>query len=155
MNSTSNNQKKNFYEKLKEKKSANVLNEMFKFINTTIPEILNKTDDMSEVSLTVQDFITKCTVEYAKVWEIEFPNNRNAYVEICDGFESLITKSLYGLIMTRLGEYSKFQKLCVKYSFITFKHLGIEFNVDEFDLATQLKSKFYFIFYIFILFRFI
>lgn len=129
-----------FYAKLKEKKCANILNEMLSFINITIPDMLEQTE-MNEFSKQVQDFIHKCTCEFANIWEIEFPNNKFAYSEILDGFENLVTKSFYRIIMNNLGEDKKLPQLCNKYSFVSFKHLGIDFNVDEFDLANQLKSK--------------
>ena len=142
---SSNYQTINFFSKLKDKKSINILNDLFKFINSTFPEICDKTNDLSEISISVQDFISKSVNEFAKIWNIEFTNSQFAYSEICDGFENLITKSLYNGIMNIIGEDNKLEKLCRKYSFINIKHLGIDSPIDDFELATQVKSKILFI----------
>jgi hypothetical protein len=131
----------NFYSKLKEKRSQTILNEMLKFINTTFNEISENTNDPSDLSVIFQDFVSKFVNEFARTWEIQFTNIRNAYVEICEGFESLIMKSLYPKIMTLIGDDGKLDRLCRKFTFVSLKHLGIDCNVDEFELATQIKSK--------------
>jgi hypothetical protein len=131
----------NFYSKLKDKRSSAILNQMLKFIQTTFNEISQNTSDPSDLSVIFQDFVSKFVNEFARAWEIQFANVRNAYVEICEGFESLIMKCLYPKIMVIIGEDVKLDRLCRKFSFVSLKHLGIELNVDEFELATQIKSN--------------
>ncbi len=131
----------NFYSKLKDKRSHSVLNDLLKFINSKFAEICEATSDPSELSVIVQDNITKFVNEFAKTWDVQFPNSRFSYSEICDGFESLITKSLYARLMTLIGEDGKLERLCRKYAFVSLKQLGVDCNVDEFELATQIKSK--------------
>lgn len=131
----------NFYSKLKEKRSSSILNQMLKFINTTFNEISESTNDPSDLSVIFQDFVSKFVNEFARTWEIQFANIRNAYVEICEGFESLIMKCLYSKVMFLIGDDLKLDKLCRKFTFLSLKHLGIEMNVDEFELATQIKSN--------------
>jgi hypothetical protein len=43
--------------------------------------------------------------------------------------------------MTLIGEDGKLERLCRKYAFVSLKQLGVDCNVDEFELATQIKSK--------------
>jgi len=131
----------NFYSKLKEKRSSSILNQMLKFINTTFNEISESTNDPSDLSVIFQDFVSKFVNEFARTWEIQFANIRIAYVEICEGFESLIMKCLYSKVMFLIGDDLKLDKLCRKFTFLSLKHLGIEMNVDEFELATQIKSN--------------
>ena len=131
----------NFYSKLKEKRSSSILNQMLKFINTTYNEISESTNDPSDLSVIFQDFVSKFVNEFARTWEIQFANIRIAYVEICEGFESLIMKCLYSKVMFLIGDDLKLDKLCRKFTFLSLKHLGIEMNVDEFELATQIKSN--------------
>ena len=116
----------NFYAKLKDKKSSVILNELHKFVNTTFNELIEKIKDLSEIAIAVQDFISKLVNEFARLWQVEFPNSRNAYLEICDGFENLIMKSLYTQILSIIGEDNKLEKLYRKYSFLNLKHFGIE-----------------------------
>lgn len=130
----------NFYAKLKDKRSSVILQEVMNFISNSFSELLNNVGEMSEISIALQDFISKLVYEFANTWSIDFRNNKYAYQEICEGFESLITKSLYNQIMEYFVDDLQLQKLLKKYSFITLKHLGIEFNVDVFELANQIKS---------------
>lgn len=137
MNSTS----VNFYNKLKDKKSSNILSELYLFINTSFPTLMKEVNEISEVSSVFQDLISKFVNDFSKTWNIEFPNNRLAYVEICEGFENLITKTVYPQIIPLLEEDDRLEKLYKKFSFVTLKHLDLEINLDEFDFVIQLKSK--------------
>jgi hypothetical protein len=132
----------NFFAKIRDKKSEGIVNELYKFINVTF-QGYSQINDKSTISTAVQDFISEMINEFAKVWEVEFTNNGNAYKEICDGFEALIMKSLYSQILVSLGsgDEKKMEKLFRKYSFVSLKHLKIEQFVDEFELASQLKCK--------------
>jgi hypothetical protein len=131
----------NFFAKLRDKRSSLTVNELMKFVNVTFREQCEKLEDMNGLSLIFQDFITKSTMEFAKNWEIEFCNNKNSYIEICEGLEGLATKALFPLIIEKIKEDLKLERLIKKYSFISLKHLGIDFNnIDEFDLATQIRS---------------
>ncbi len=135
----------NLCKKLKDKKSNIIISEIYKFINKTFPELIEKIDDIEDISIAVQDFILQIVHDFAKTWDVEFTNHGNSYVDLSDGFESLITKSLYNQIMTLLSDRrdkKKLEKLIRKYSFVTFKHLGLEvLNIDEFELANKIKGN--------------
>ncbi len=131
----------NFYAKLKDKKSGKVLNDLHSFINNTFQGMTQKTKDVEEVALIVQDFIYKKVNEFAKLWEYDFTHSRFSYIQVCEGFEALITKSLYYQIFNLIPFDRNFNKLKAKYSFVSMSQLGIEYLSDEFELANQIKSK--------------
>ena len=139
MNST--NGLTNFYAKLKEKISGRILNDLFQFINVTFGEICGRIKNVEDISIVVQDFIYKKSNEFAKLWEFDFTNSKLYYNEICEGFESLVIKSLYNQIMSLMQVDGRFDKLKRKFSFVSLSNLRCDFQVDDFELANQIKSK--------------
>lgn len=135
----------NVFGKLRDKKSNIIMTTLYKFINEEIPQMINDKyiETIEQISLSIQDFILKKTHEFAKLWGIQFTANRYACIEITEAFENLVCKSLYNIIMglEKNEKCERNDKLLNKYSFLTLKHLQIEFSVDEFDLASKLKSK--------------
>jgi hypothetical protein len=140
-----NSQSIDFFHKLRLKKSELLVSELQNFINIKFTDICEESKNINMIAIAVQDFISKMIAEFAKIWKIEFTNNRPAYSEICDGFESLITKSLYYHLMNYFADEKKIEKLYRKYSFLNLKHLGFDFILDEFDLVTQLKRMIHFL----------
>jgi hypothetical protein len=131
----------NFFHKMRDKKSDCMIIELQSFINLKFSEICEQTNKIDMIAIAVQDFISKMTAEFAKVWRVEFTNNREAYVEISDGFESIVTKSLYYQLMEYFKDEKKIEKLYRKYSFINLRHLGFDFILDEIELVNQLKCN--------------
>jgi len=134
----------NVFGKLRDKKSNLIMTTLYKFINEEIPQMINDKyiDSIEKISLSLQDFILKKTHEFAKLWGIQYTANRYAVAEITGAFENLVCKSLYNAIMglENNEKCERNDKLLSKYSFLTLKHLQIEFSVDEFELASKLKS---------------
>jgi hypothetical protein len=132
------------FKKLNDKKSSEILNSLYKYLNEEIPEMLNQKylDTMEKISNNINDFILKKTHAFAKLWNIQFANDKNAFMEITDCYESLICKSLYNLIMNleKPELFEKNDKLLNKFSFLTLKHLDVNFEIDEFELSTKLKG---------------
>ena len=131
----------NFFHKMRDKKSDSLVNELQSFINFKFSEICDQTNKIEMIAIAVQEFISKMTPEFAKVWRVEFTNNRDAYGEITDGFESLVTKSLYYQLIEYFKDEKKIEKLYRKYSFVNLRHLGFDFILDEIELVTQLKCN--------------
>jgi hypothetical protein len=129
------------YSKLREKKAEGIVNEIFAFVNNTFPDQLNKSENAQLVSVAVQEFISKMTAEYAKVFSVQFTNCSSAYFDIVDAFESIVCKSLYYHLFNALGEDKRLDKAYRKYSFVNARHLGLDVIIDEFELITQLKCK--------------
>lgn len=145
-NEDNNNNKENdIFKKLNDKKSSEIMNSLFKYLNEEIPEMLKQKylDNMEKISYNIHDFILKKTHSFAKIWNIQFANDKNAFREISDSYESLICKSLYNIIMTleRNEQCERNDRLLNKFSFLTLKHLDINFEIDEFELSNKLKGN--------------
>lgn len=142
MNAFEYNNLTNFYSKLKDKKSNKILNDLFLFINTSFNEIIEKTKDVTQLSDILQDYICKKVNEFAKLWDYDFTHSKIFYLEFCEGFENLIFKSLYNKLFSLIPKETKFERLKRKYSFLNLLNLGIDLALDEFDIATQIKSTY-------------
>lgn len=132
------------FKKLNDKKSSELMNTLFKYLNEEIPGMLNENylDSMEKISYNIHDFILKNTHSFAKIWNIQFANDKNAFVEISDSYESLICKSLYNIIMSleKTENCERNDRLLNKFSFLTLKHLDLNFEIDEFELSNKLKG---------------
>ena len=51
--------------------------------------------EKKEVAKKVQEFVSKMVIQFARLWKVNILSNQNNYIEICDGFECIITKTLY------------------------------------------------------------
>ena len=129
------------YSKLKDKKSAGLMQDLFQFINLGFGELCERLKKPKDVADVVQDFINKKVNEFAKLWEFGFTNSREYYIEICEGFESLVMKSLYNPMMKLITKDESFDSIKQKYSFVSLSNLGLDCQIDEFELVTQIKSK--------------
>jgi hypothetical protein len=130
----------NIFNKLRDKKSNQIISEIYKFINTQFDEII-KSEKSNNIPTIIQDFIYTLTLDFIKSWDLEI-DRVLYYTEIVEGFESVILKSLYNKLFQIQPEDKKFDKICKQLSFVTLKHLGIEIIIDEFELANQMKCKY-------------
>jgi hypothetical protein len=87
----------NFFEKLKDRKSVNIQEEitkyilrLFRFIKKDFLEI-----DQETCSQKLQEKVSKLIIDFARLWKTDIVNKSEYYIEICDGFESILTKALY------------------------------------------------------------
>ncbi len=133
----------NIFQKLRDKKSNQIISEIYKFINTQFDEI-QKSEKPNNIPTILQDFIYTLTLDFIKCWDLE-TNRILYYTEIVEGFEALLLKSLYNKLFQITSEDQKFDKICKRISFVTLKHLGIEIIIDEFELANQMKCNIIFI----------
>jgi hypothetical protein len=51
--------------------------------------------DKTEIAKKIQDLVSKLIIDFAVLWRINIKSNQSHYMEICDGFESILTKALY------------------------------------------------------------
>ena len=51
--------------------------------------------EKKEVSEKVQDFVSKLIIDFSRIWKINLSSYPIYYKEICDEFESKVTKALY------------------------------------------------------------
>ena len=134
----------NVFGKLRDKKSNLIMTTLYKYINEEIPQMINDKyiQSIEQISLSIQDLILKKTHEFAKLWGIQFTANRYSFTEITEALENLVCKSLYNVIMLLENDEKseRNDKLLSKYSFLTLRYLQIEIAIDEFELASKLKS---------------
>jgi hypothetical protein len=128
----------NIFQKLRDKKSNQILLEIFNFINKQFDEII-KTEKSNNIPIIIQDFIYSLTLDFIKCWDLEV-DKVIYYAEIVEGFELLILKSLHNKLFQIQPEDTKFDKICKRFSFVTLKHLNVEIIIDEFELANQMKG---------------
>jgi hypothetical protein len=62
----------------------------FRFIKKDFYEI-----PQDSCSIKLQEKVSKLIVDFARLWKIDIVNKSDLYMEICDGFESILTKALY------------------------------------------------------------
>lgn len=84
-------------------------------------------------------------LDFARLWRVNFNANTSIYGEICDGFETIITKSLYNKIFCSTFQEKEddyqFEKLVKKFNFITPKHLDIDENaIDPLYIEVAVNS---------------
>jgi hypothetical protein len=134
----SDNNKINIFHKLRDKKSNGVITSLYNFINNQVDDII-KNEKVNDVSTIIQDYISSITIDFTKLWNLDYPSDQN-YVETVEGFEYLITKSVYPKLMNLFQDDAAFDKVVKRFSFVTLKHLDLDIFFDEFDLAGQLKQ---------------
>ena len=88
-----------FYEKLTFDKSKNILEQLKDFTLNQFPNICENISDFNEISDEFASFVSKLSLEFSKIWNIQLYIDRNWYKIIIDGFEDLLCNSLYDTIM--------------------------------------------------------
>jgi hypothetical protein len=132
----------NFFHKLREKTSNTIITELYNFINTQIDDILKK-EKISNIPTIIQDYISNITFDFVKAWDLADTikmSSVDIYIEIVEGFEALITKSLYAKLMNIFQEDTSFDKICKKFNFLSLKHLDLDILLDEFELEKKLRG---------------
>ena len=90
-----------FYTKLKSPQSSNILESIKSFIDKDFKGICDSSDDLNDISFQFQEYISKLTYDFAKVWKIEFYEEKSIYSNIINGFENILCKVLYKKILNQ------------------------------------------------------
>ena len=99
-----------------------------------------------ELSKKIQDKITELIELYIKIFNINLEEDENGYEEICDGFESIITKKLFNYIFSInkediINDYNLDLKIR-DFSFIKPEHLEIKNEIiNDIYIETAINSK--------------
>lgn len=99
-----------------------------------------------ELSKTIQNKITELIELYIKIFKINLEEDENGYEEICDGFESIITKKLFNYIFSTnkqdiINDYNIDLKI-KQFSFIKPEHLEIKNEIiNDIYIDTAINSK--------------
>ena len=133
-----------FYEKLTFDKSKNILEQLKDFTLNQFPKICKNLSDFNEISEEFSSFVSKLTLEFAKIWNIQLYIDRNWYKIIIDGFEDLLCNSLYDTIMNLFPfddenkiNYDLYNNIILK----TFKINDYDYQSHKDEIQLQI-SKF-------------
>ena len=122
-----------FYEKLTFDKSKNILEQLKDFTLNQFPKICKNLSDFNEISEEFSSFVSKLTLEFAKIWNIQLYIDRNWYKIIINGFEDLLCNSLYDTIMN-LFPFDDENKINYDlYNNITLK----TFKINDYDYQSH------------------
>ena len=133
-----------FYEKLTFDKSKNILEQLKDFTLNQFPNICENISDFNEISDEFASFVSKLSLEFSKIWNIQLYIDRNWYKIIIDGFEDLLCNSLYDTIMNLFQfdddnsiNYDLYNNITLK----TFKINDYDYQSHKDEIQLQI-SKF-------------
>ena len=123
------------YDKLKDNRSIPIQNIIKTFIFDEFPKLATQIDKKA-LGQKFQNFITKLITNFCQIWKIKLTyQSENLYHELCDNFETLLTKKLYNKIFCSTRSEKEedffFDHLLEQYQFITPKFLDIDENVID------------------------
>lgn len=120
-------------------KNSKIIKEIQYYINVFFPKQLKKLTNMSDISSSIQEFISEIAISYLAINNIEQPSLSQIENSI-EAFESLLIKALYSKLIQLLGDESKFDRLLHKYSFLSLSNFGIELPLKkQFEFAKHIK----------------
>lgn len=137
--------KTNFNERINSEEAQLIKENLANFILIDFPSYQNKYT-RKEIAQKIQNKILELINIYIKTFKINLEKDEYAYNEICDGFESIITKKIYNEIFNITPEEIKddfeFQQKLLKYNFIKPEYLEIPTKmVNPVYIETAINSK--------------
>ena len=116
-----------FFNRMNSENAEEIKENLYSFFND-----FNKYNNNTQLELStkIQDKITELIELYIKIFNINLEEDENGYEEICDGFESIITKKLFNYIFSInkediINDYNLDLKIR-DFSFIKPEHLEIK-----------------------------
>ena len=132
-----------FINRMNSVEAEEIKENLYSFLNDCKKRI-NCTQE--ELSKTIQNKITELIELYIKIFKINLEEDENGYEEICDGFESIITKKLFNYIFSTnkqdiINDYNIDLKI-KQFSFIKPEHLEIKNEIiNDIYIDTAINSK--------------
>ena len=132
-----------FINRMNSVEAEEIQEKLYSFLNDCKKRI-NCTQE--ELSKTIQNKITELIELYIKIFKINLEEDENGYEEICDGFESIITKKLFNYIFSTnkqdiINDYNIDLKI-KQFSFIKPEHLEIKNEIiNDIYIETAINSK--------------
>jgi uncharacterized protein Veg len=132
-----------FINRMNSVEAEEIQENLYSFLNDCKKRI-NCTQE--ELSKTIQNKITELIELYIKIFKINLEEDENGYEEICDGFESIITKKLFNYIFSTnkqdiINDYNIDLKI-KQFSFIKPEHLEIKNEIiNDIYIDTAINSK--------------
>ena len=132
-----------FFNRMNSEKAEEIKENLYSFLND-----FNKYNNNSQLELSkkIQDKITELIELYIKIFKVNLEEDENGYEEICDGFESIITKKLFNYIFSInkediINDYNLDLKIR-DFSFIKPEHLEIKNEIiNDIYIETAINSK--------------
>ena len=132
-----------FFNRMNSEKAEEIKENLYSFFND-----FNKYNNNTQLELStkIQDKITELIELYIKIFNINLEEDENGYEEICDGFESIITKKLFNYIFSInkediINDYNLDLKIR-DFSFIKPEHLEIKNEIiNDIYIETAINSK--------------
>ena len=132
-----------FFNRMNSEKAEEIKENLYSFLND-----FKKYNNNSQLELSkkIQDKITELIELYIKIFNINLEEDENGYEEICDGFESIITKKLFNYIFSInkediINDYNLDLKIR-DFSFIKPEHLEIKTEIiNDIYIETAINSK--------------
>ena len=131
-----NKNKEIIYQNLRSKKGTNLLIELKKSVMKLLLTIKENKKSIIEISYDYQNIIYSISLNYGKVFNIDFELDRNLFKDLTLSIENIISKSIFNKIMNKLisEEKGNFDELIKLYnSFITLDNLGIVTNINLYE----------------------
>ena len=132
-----NKNKEIIYQNLRSKKGTNLLIELKKSVMKLLLTIKENKKSIIEISYDYQNIIYSISLNYGKVFNIDFELDRNLFKDLTLSIENIISKSIFNKIMNKLisEEKGNFDELIKLYnSFITLDNLGIVTHINLYEL---------------------
>jgi hypothetical protein len=132
-----------FFNRMNSQNAEEIKENLYSFLNN-FQKYNNNTQ--LELSKKIQDKITELIELYIKIFNINLEEDENGYEEICDGFESIITKKLFNYIFSInkediINDYNLDLKIR-DFSFIKPEHLEIKNEIiNDIYIETAINSK--------------
>lgn len=124
---------------------SNILSSLHCFIDPDFDKIAKEFTNMSQIATEIQEYINDQCQLFIKIYTNSSSSFSSAtmpfnqYEMMLESFESIITKGLYPKLMSLLGTDIKFDRLTLKYSFLTEEYLGLPIKFDIFELQKKLN----------------
>ena len=137
-----NKNKEIIYQNLRSKKGTNLLIELKKSVMKLLLTIKENKKSIIEISYDYQNIIYSISLNYGKVFNIDFELDRNLFKDLTLAIENIISKSIFNKIMNKLisEEKGNFDELIKLYnSFITLDNLGIVTNINLYELNEKVE----------------
>lgn len=137
-----NKNKEIIYQNLRSKKGTNLLIELKKSVMKLLLTIKENKKSIIEISYDYQNIIYTISLNYGKVFNIDFELDRNLFKDLTLSIENIISKSIFNKIMNKLisEEKGNFDELIKLYnSFITLDNLGIVTNINLYELNEKVE----------------
>lgn len=132
-----------FINRMNSVEAEEIQENLYSFLNDCKKRINCTQEELSKI---IQNKITELIELYIKIFKINLEEDENGYEEICDGFESIITKKLFNYIFSTnkqdiINDYNIDLKI-KQFSFIKPEHLEIKNEIiNDIYIDTAINSK--------------